>query len=369
MSTEPIGDRIAYLSVPQSLRRDYGDFVVDPSIPIPVELPAGAVQLDTENLSWEMIISGMIKVVAREPDGEDADYYRKFVLAVKPDIMGEFSEAAILKSRNGDYRMALEILHALRGLFPDSCAVLLNEALVLEEEADSFERAGREDDFEEATEAAFTAWKYILSTDNPLPDVYFNAGFFFMKHGNFAKAKECFSDYLSTGEDPRKRSKASAIVKEIDSRELDDSVFKEAFDYIRLGEEDKGILKARDFLERHPGVWNGWFVLGWGLRRLERWADACAAFRKAAELGGTGADIYNELAICQMELGELTEARKSLTIALREEPENIKVMSNLGMVALRSGHKDEAESFFRTVLEFEPGDPVVRNYLESAGTL
>jgi Flp pilus assembly protein TadD len=70
-----------------------------------------------------------------------------------------------------------------------------------------------------------------------------------------------------------------------------------------------------------------------------------------------------------MELGELTEARKSLTIALREEPENIKVMSNLGMVALRSGHKDEAESFFRTVLEFEPGDPVVRNYLESAGTL
>jgi Flp pilus assembly protein TadD len=150
---------------------------------------------------------------------------------------------------------------------------------------------------------------------------------------------------------------------------LDDSVFKEAFDYIRLGEEDKGILKARDFLERHPGVWNGWFVLGWGLRRLERWADAAAAFRKAAELGGTGADIHNELAICQMELGELSEARKSLTIALREEPENIKVMSNMGIVALRMGRKDEAASFFRTILEFEPGDPLARSYLESAGTL
>ncbi len=356
-------DRILFLSVPESLRRDIGDFTIDPSIPIPVELPAGTSRSALENLSWEMMISGMMKVVAREPDGEDADYYRRFILAVKPDILEEFTEAAIIKSRNGDYELALEILGALGGLFPASPTVSLNRALVLEERADAYERAGKEAEAEETAEFAFDAYKKALSLDPPFPEAFFNAGFFYMKRRNFAKAKECFSRYAKIGEDPKKRSKAAGIVKEIEARDLDDAVFREAYDFIRMGEEEKGIERARDFLSRHPGVWNGWFMLGWGLRRLERWEDAIGAFRQAAELGGEGCDVRNELAICLMETGDLSGARKELEKALRLENDNLKVISNLGVVALRSGRMEEAAAFFRTVLEIDPEDPIAKRYL------
>jgi tetratricopeptide (TPR) repeat protein len=356
-------DRIFFLSVPESLRRDIGDFKIDPSIPIPVELPAGATRSALEGLSWEMMISGMLKVVARDPDGEDADYYRRFIIAVKPDILEEFSEAAVLKSRNGDYELALEIFAALRGLFPASPTVTLNTALTLEAKTDDYERSGRETEAEQTAELAFEAYKEALALDPPFPEAFFNAGFFYMKRRNFAKAKECLSRYASIAEDPKKKAKAAAIVKEIEARDLDDSVFREAYDFIRMGEEEKGIERAREFLSRHSGVWNGWFLLGWGLRRLDRWEDAIEAFRKAAELGGESCDVRNELAICLMETGDLAAARKELEKALRLENDNVKVISNLGVVALRSGRKSEAAAFFRTVLEIDPEDRIAKSYL------
>jgi tetratricopeptide (TPR) repeat protein len=380
-------NHIVFLSAPESLRGRFeslsfqqesgADFSIDPAIPIPVELPPGQSTLDLEQLSWEMILSGMIRILgeyAENPGGsavsaEDADYYRRFVLAVKPDILEEFTGAAILKARNRDYSLALEIIDALLGLFPGSAAALLNRALILENHAAALEQSGREQEAGETYENAFRSYKRIIALDPPFPDGLFNAGFFYMGRQSFDKARECFSAYLALGEGdepeplPReKKAKAREIVREIESRALDDALFREAYDYIRLGEEQKGLERIRAFLEQHPRVWNGWFILGWGLRRLSRWADAAAAFVEALELGGDNSDTRNELAICLMEQGKFQDARKHLEAALREEPENVKIISNLGVLALRRGEDDEAAAFFRSALELEPEDPVALGY-------
>jgi tetratricopeptide (TPR) repeat protein len=353
------------------------DFSIDPAIPLPVELPPGQNSLDLERLSWEMILSGMIRIVGEQagnPRGsavsaEDADYYRRFVLAAKPDILEEFTGAAILKARNGDYGLALEIIDALRGLFPQSTAALLNRALILENRAGALERSGREPESAEAYEKARRSYEELLALDPLLPDGLFNAGFFYLGRQSFDKARECFSAYLALEEGaesaplPRKkRAKAREIVREIESRALDDAIFRQAYESIRMGEEQKGLERIRVFLEQHPRVWNGWFILGWGLRRLSRWEDAAAAFAEALELGGDTADTRNELAICLMEQGKLQDARRHLEAALREEPENVKIISNLGVLALRRGRDGEAAAFFRAVLELEPEDPVALEF-------
>jgi tetratricopeptide (TPR) repeat protein len=366
---------IVFLSVPESLRGRIEEarpgaetsFVIDPGIPIPVELPPKDGVFDPEDLSWEMILSGMIRVVAEDPAGEDADYYRRFVLTVKPDILEEFTEAAILKAKNGDYDMALEILFALKGLFPQSPVVLLNRALILEERADRLDKAGREAEAEAENGRAHEAYREVLALSPPFPNGLFNAGFFYLRRRNFDKARDCFSAYIPLAKDPEKEKQAGAILREIETHNLDDELFREAYDFIRLGEEQKGLLKIRTFLEHHPMVWNGWFILGWALRRQGRWEDAAEAFYKALELGGSGGDTRNELAICLMEMGKHREARRELETALRDEPENIKIISNLGVLALRQGEDDEAAGFFRTVLELEPEDPVARKYLGIPG--
>jgi tetratricopeptide (TPR) repeat protein len=363
-------NRIVFLSVPESLRGQIdsgGGFVIDPAIPIPVELAPGETDLDLAQLSWEMILSGMIRVIGEEPDDEDADYYRRFVLSVKPAILQELTEAAILKAGNGDYDLALEILDALTGLFPRLPEVLLNRALILENRADFLARSGRENEAEAENTAASQAYQEVLALNPPYPNGFFNAGFFFMKLRDFSRARDCFSAYISLADNPEKKEEAEALVRRIETQGLDDGDLRAAYDFIRGGEEEKGLLRIRSFLERRYDVWNGWFLLGWALRRLGRWADGAASFEKALELGGDNSDTRNELAICLMELGDYRAARRELEAALRADPENIKIISNLGVLALKSGDNNEAAGFFRTVLELAPEDPLAREYLGRRG--
>ncbi|MCL2763493.1 MAG: tetratricopeptide repeat protein [Treponema sp.] len=372
-------DTIIFLAVPESLRgqvesmADDDDaernFSIDPDIPIPVEITVDNIdgqQLNLEELSWEMIISGMLRVIA----GKNVEkvsphwitYYRHFVLTVKPAIMGEFTEAAILKARNGDFDLALEILDALRGLFPFSPIVTLNRALVMEERASMLERQGRAEAgaaFEDA-EAAYTE-----ALDTSFPDAYCNAGFFYLGRKNFSRARECFAWYVEYGEDEAKIKQVQSIVKDIDKNGLDDASFSDAYALIQQGKEEAGMRCIRDFIEDHPLVWNGWFVLGWALRRLSRWEEGTAAFGKAIELGGTGSDTRNELAICLMESGDLNGARRELETALHDDPENITVISNLGVLAMKEGNTEEAAAFFRTVLTLDPEDPVAKKFLRA----
>jgi Flp pilus assembly protein TadD len=365
------------------------EFQILPEIPIPVELPREG-NFSLEDLSWEMILAGMLKILGagESPPGEWPegfgpgwiDYYRRFVLALRPDILPELSEAATLKAMNGDYDLALEIFAALKGLFPRSPTVLLNSALALEAKAAALERRKGEGEAEEESAAAERAYGEVLALDPPFPGAFFNAAYFYLKRRDFGRAKELLSVYLdlpargvpfenSTGDsagdpasDEEKRENARSLIREIEKSHLDDSGFREAWDLVSRGREEEGLRSIRGFLERHPAVWNGWFVLGWALRRLGRWADARVSFEKTLELGGDNGDTRNELAICLMELEEYPAARRHLEAALRADPENVKIISNLGVLAMKSGDDSEAAGFFRTVLELEPGDPVARRY-------
>ncbi|MDR1955263.1 MAG: tetratricopeptide repeat protein [Treponema sp.] len=356
---------IVFLSVPESLRGPIETpdgaeaFSIDPAIPIPVELAPGTRVLNLEELSWEMILAGMIRVVANAPEGTDAPYYRRFVLALKPDILTEWTAAGILKAKNGDYAMALEILALLEGLFPRLPALLLYRALILEEQADA-----RLTDAS-AQDAAAQAYQRILDLHPPAPDGMFNAGCFFMKRREFEQARDCFQAYLRLGEDSEKQQQAATLLEEIQKQSLDDAVFREAYHRIQDGDLSQGLFQIENFLERHPEVWNGWFLLGWGLRKQGRWHEGIEALRKAIALGGNQSDTLNELALCLMESGDCLGARKELETALREAPENIKIISNLGIVALKTGNDQEAAGFFRTVLELDPEDPVARAYFKN----
>jgi tetratricopeptide (TPR) repeat protein len=287
--------------------------------------------------------------------------------------MNEFTEAAILKARNGDFDLSLEILDSLRGLFPLSPVVKLNRALVMEQRATYLENrhgaeAATSKEGEEAFLAAEDAYAEALELNPPFPDAFYNAGFFYLDRKDFCRAREYLSQYIELAdslEDKDKIKQAKSIIKEIDKNGLDDASFSDAFKLIRQGKEEAGMGSIREFIEQHPGVWNGWFVLGWALRRLCRWQDAAAALSKAIELAGGNNDTRNELAICLMELGNLPAARHELETALHKEPENVKIISNMGILALKSGNTNEAAAFFRTVLELDPDDPVANSFLKN----
>lgn len=368
-------DSVVYITIPENFTVPANAFQIDVTIPLPVQKTATMEnQFDTSSLSWEMILAGILTIMAYEKENVHLPYYRSLLKAVRPDIKKELTEAAILKARNEDYDIAEEIFSALRGFDPEDVGTLVNSALFYDERGSSYRKSGLSEDADACDDQAYTYYRQAMMSENPVPDTFFNAGFFFLKQKNFARAKEVLETYLSLissvdvkdlSENERyKHDRAAEIVADISSRNLEDEQFKAAYDFISMGEEEKGMEQIRQFLEKNPKVWNAWFMLGWALRRLERWEDAKSAFNQAIACGGENTDTFNELAICLLELGEIEEAKKLLLRALSLEPDNTKIMSNLGYVSMKSGDIAQARKFFLAVLEFDPDDVLAKQLLE-----
>jgi Flp pilus assembly protein TadD len=356
--------RIRYIPASQTAPGPIGGFPIDADIPLPVEVPSDQAPGPRDRQSWEAIAAGALVVLAYEPANPHTDYYRRFILAVKPDIMDELTHLGILQARNGEHDVAIEVFRSLEGLFPDSAAASMNLALALDGKARALEAADRAQAAEEYQELAFEAYKRALAADPSEPTIHYNAAFFYLHQRSFDKAREHLDFYAKHAEDPAKVREAARIVREIDSQGLVDGMFQKAYDLVRMGREEEGIEAVRRFLEVHPDVPNAWFLLGWGLRRLARYAEGRDAFLRSLSLGNPHPDALNELAICLMELGDLAESEKRLRQALTLEPENAKIISNLGIIAMKRGRMQEARGFFLTVRELDPADPIATRYLE-----
>ena len=359
---EPLKN-IIYISIPDDLGRTIGEFEIDPTILLPVETPPGDEEFQLHSLSWEMIIAAMLKILAYQPDHRHADYYRRFINAANPGIVAEMTQTAIFKAKNKDFDIAEEIFRALSNLEPEDVSNTVNLALVQEQHSQVYEQIGNEELKDAYLEAAFLSYKEALHRDPESPDVHYHAGNFFLRQNNFRKAEEHFTRYLELGTEKKRISEIKKVLEEIKSHKNLDNLFKEAYDFIRMGKEEEGVKKIEQFMEIRPDISNAWFLLGWACRRMEQYDRGKQAFEKALELGSEETDTLNELAICLMELGEYKESRKMLSRALKKEPENVKIISNLGILALKEENEEEALGFFKSVLEIAPDDPIAQQYI------
>lgn len=372
-------DSIYFVKLPESFKLSANDIHIDPAIQLPVQKKDTEEEPDKDlkNLTQEQVLAGILTVLAYDKSNPNLDYYRKLIQEARPNIVKELSEAAILKTKNEDWELAEEIWQAVHGIQPENKAIILNMALFFDQRADNYRNSGLYDDADAYDDDALLHYRDAMDSDPELPDAFFNAAFFYLKKHNYSEAKSCLESYIGLTADAKeeelgengtyKIERAQEMLNKINSRNLENERFHNAYELISRGEEEKGLEEIRKFLQDNPLVWNAWFLLGWGLRRLERFSEARQAFEKAQECDGgdQSADTYNELAICQLETGDLDGAQDSLCDALNLEPDNTKVISNLGYLSLKKGDKEEARKYFMTVLEIDPKDKIAIQQLKN----
>jgi len=369
-------ESIYYISIPENFVTSEKAFKIDVNIKLPVQkkVTDGPGDFNPTEITTEQILAGILTVLAYDKKNENLDYYRSIIKNVKPNIKKELTEAAILKTKNEDFDLAEEIFLALNGLDPEDPALILNFALFLDQRADSYRNAGLHEDADAYDNDAGEYYENAMNAEPPLPDSFFNAGFFYMKQHKYREAKDAFETYIALTCDLKddeigengvyKKERAQEIINNIKTQNIDDEAFRNAYELISKGQEEKGLEEIRHFLQNNPKVWNAWFMLGWGLRRLERYSDAKMAFLEALKYGGdTNSDTYNELSLCYVQEHDFSEAKQVLMKAMEIEPESTKIISNLGYLALAQGNREEARKYFTAVLEFDPKDSIAANEL------
>lgn len=195
-------ESLLYVTIPNDLAKKTIS-EIDCSIPLPVQLPESYAR-DTfklEDLEPEMILAGMLTVFAYDRENIHINYYRKIFMLLRPNIRKEMTEAAIIKSKNGEFDTAEELLSALEGLFPEDKITKLNLALLMEDRASLCETAADYDSALLYTEKAEALYNYLISAEPPLPDAFFNAAYFFTQRGNYEKAN-LFYKHICTSKHP-----------------------------------------------------------------------------------------------------------------------------------------------------------------------
>ena len=190
-------DSIIFINLTEDMKRDINGFTVDPAVPLPVEKLAGKDKFNPGDLSWEMIIAAMLKILAYDRDFKHTDYYRQFIKAVKPDLFKEMTQVGIFKAGNKDFAIAEEIFLALEGLEPDNIPNMLNLARVYEEHAKNFRESGDDCCEEEYNDKAYETYQRALKKDPLYADTHFYAGAFYLSQSNYVKAREHLADYIS----------------------------------------------------------------------------------------------------------------------------------------------------------------------------
>lgn len=371
--TNPL-ESVYFISLPENFDLNSATFQIDKTIPLPVQKKDTEETLKLEDITQEQILAGILTILAYDKHNKNLDYYRSIIKQVRPDIKKEMTEAAIMKAKNEDWDIAEELFMVLKGLDPEDSITTLNTALFFDQRAESYRQAELNEDADAYDNDALLHYKEAMNAEPAIPDAFFNAGFFYLKQHSFREAKDCFETYLALTCDSNdeelgengiyKKERAQEILNHINNDNMDDEAFKRAYKLISSGQEEKGLEEIRTFIQKNPNVWNAWFLLGWGLRRIGRWADAEQAFNQSLSCGGeNNCDTYNELAICLMEQGKTKEAKKSLQKALSINPENVKIISNLGYLSLKEENIDDARKYFTIVLEYSPNDKIALSEL------
>ena len=364
-------DSVFFIDLPEDFNLSDAAFPIDKSIQLPVQQKDSDAPgvFNPKEITLEQILAGILTTLAYDKKNPNLDYYRSILKKAKPNIKSELCEAAILKTKNEDFDLAEEIFLALHGLDPDDEAIILNMALFLDQRGDSYRRAGLFEDADAYDSDAESYYIQAMEAEPPLPDSYFNAGFFYLKQHKYREARDCFETFVALnceateeelGENGAyKLNRAQEILENIKNQNMDDERFKNAYDLISNGEEEKGMEEIKLFLQNNPKVWNAWFLLGWALRKLERFEDAKQAFLEALKNGGdTNADTYNELSLCLVAERKFDEAKSALQKALAIDSDSTKILSNLGYIALAQDNLEEARKYFSIVLELDPKDAI-----------
>jgi len=112
--------------------------------------------------------------------------------------------------------------------------------------------------------------------------------------------------------------------------------------FYKTGMFDEAGREFRRVIDLRPGDAQAHVTIGLVALRQQRWADAVDACRHAAEHGGGRGGILHNLAIALEQLGRLAEADAAFAAAAAKSPNDPRILTAWGVLAVKRGHADQA---------------------------
>lgn len=360
MKEDELSD-IVFIAIPEAARRDFDGFCFDPDILLPVQLTDSNRAISpNQGISIEMIGAGLIRMIACRPEHPHFAYYCKLLNALYSDAAHELQVAGIAKAKKHDYDFAEELFLACCNLDPHTPEQYVNLSVLYGQQAKEAMDANDQQRYDHCITKQLAILRKGLEVNPDSIVLLSEFGMLNLYLGNDEIAVEYLQQYLRLAPEDEKKTLIADRVRETAKRLENDQTLYGAFDEMQLGHYEQALSLANTFVRNNPKTWEGWFIKGWACRCLGDYTDAQKSFLRCLELGEKNADIYNELSLCALELGNKELSKNYLEIAVDLDDENVKLLTNLAFLHLRDGEYNEAYELLLRARSIDPNDPMVQ---------
>lgn len=358
-------DDVVFITLPDGFGQEIEGFSFDPTIELPVQIADGREEITTdEGISFAMIAAGLIKVIAHNQNHPHTAYYRNLLFNLQPDIVKELQLAAIARVNAEDYDFAEELFSAALNLNREEPQLFVNLSLVYGQMARKARDDKKQELYDEAIEKQLQTLREGVNLHPNSELLLSEYGVLNLFLGNDEIALKYLNSYLKVAQEGEKRDLIGKQVNQLTERIDNEKTLFAAFDAMQMGQDERALALSETFITNDKHQWGAWFIKGWAHRRLGDYQSSQAAFLRCLELGEENADIYNELSICALELGNRELSKDYLEIALELEEDNVKLLSNLAFIHMRDGEFNRAYELMERGLAIDPNDPAIQ-FLQS----
>lgn len=349
---------IRFITLPDE--RKIGDVAIRADIPIPVQFPQGSV---TDDIDFNSIVAGLIKIVAWDSENKDIEYYKKLLLELQPDVVKELNLAAIAKSKKKDFEFAEELMLAVNHL-SDAPESYINLAVLYAQMTVELHKKNDDTKADMYDDKIIAVLNECKSRHEKYAATYSEISAFHMRHGDIESARDYLAKYTELEKDKKKRDQAQSTLKSIEKMLSSKDQIMYAYDKMMMGCADDALEIMNKYIASNEKRWESYFLRGWAKRVLEDYSGAQKDLLESVRIDGKNAEVYNELSICARESGDTELAKSYLQIAVDLDGDDVIYLSNLAFLHLASGEFEESRELLEKARKIDPEDPQLKYLIE-----
>jgi len=355
--TEKLKD-VQFIKLPGD--RKIGDTVLKGDIPLPVLFQEGQ---KPEDISFNSIVAGLIKVVAWNPENENIEYYKQVLLGMQPNSVKELNLAAIAKSKKKDFEFAQELMLVVKNLSnaPES---YVNLAVLYAQMTVDFHKNGDDIKADMYDDKIIQVLSECIEKYPNYAPAYSEISAFHMRHGDIENARDFLARYVKLEKDTKKREQAQKSLDNFNKILDSNDKIMYAYDKMMMGCADEALTAIEKHIAEGGKSWEAYFIRGWAKRVLEDYDGAQKDLLESLRIESQNAEVYNELSICAREHGDIELAKNYLQIALDLDGENMIYLLNLAFLHLADNEFTESRELLEKARAIDSNDPQLKFLLE-----
>lgn len=348
---------IVFLELKEEKTVSVGNLVLDNHVPIPVFLQDLASKIKTEQLENIPVVSIIKGLVTYLGVGEDVkgykDIYVNMLLSIDSDIVLNILVDALKHAEHKNYLSAILYLNAVLQIDEENVDALYNMGRCYMDLAN-------EKEMDELYRMAKIFFEKALEVDPELYDAFYHLGFCYYNEKSFLKAEEVWLSALRGDLNQEKREEIVVAL----GRVRDKALFEKGRDLILSQRVDEGLELLKTIEEEHDEWWELLFFIGLGYRISELYEEAIPYFMKVMTLNTGHAQSLNELGVCFLSVGDISNSKDYFKEALKLVPNSSEYLVNNGIAYFTEGDLATARDFFTRALEQNSKDEVAMMWMD-----